>query len=94
MEEMEDEALSYERGEEEEETTHSVCTRQLMDDVNRLKCSKTSTEEVKEVPFDDQINVEGGWRSRESRRASWVCRRRLRAFRRQEDDETVKMKWV
>ena len=32
---MEDEALSYER-EEEEETTHSVCTRQIMDDANRL----------------------------------------------------------
>ena len=36
---MEDEALSYEK-EEEEETTHSVCTRQIMDDANRLKCSK------------------------------------------------------
>ena len=39
MEEMEDEALSCEKG-EEEETTHSVCTRQLMDDANRLKCKK------------------------------------------------------
>ena len=36
---MEDEALSYEK-EEEEETTHSVCTRQIMDDANRLKYSK------------------------------------------------------
>ena len=36
---MEDEALSYER-EEEEETTDNVCTRQIMDDVNQLKCSK------------------------------------------------------
>ena len=36
---MEDEALSYDKG-EEEETTHSVCTRQLMDDANRLKCNK------------------------------------------------------
>jgi len=36
---MEDEALSYGR-EEEEETTHNVCTRQIMDDANRLKCSK------------------------------------------------------
>ena len=39
MEEMEDEALSCEKG-EEEETTRSVCTRQLMDDANRLKCNK------------------------------------------------------
>ena len=31
--------LSYEK-EEEEETTHNVCTRQVMDDANRLKCSK------------------------------------------------------
>ena len=36
---MEDEALSYEK-EEEEETTHSVRTRQIMDDANWLKCSK------------------------------------------------------
>jgi len=39
MEEIEDEALSCEKG-ETEETTHNVCTRQLMDDANRLKCSK------------------------------------------------------
>jgi len=39
MEEVEGEALSCEKG-EEEGTTHSVCTRQLMDDANRLKCSK------------------------------------------------------
>jgi len=39
MKAMEDEALSYEMG-EEEETTHNVCTRQIMDDANRLKCSK------------------------------------------------------
>ena len=36
---MEDEALSYER-EEKEKTTHNVCTRKIMDDANRLKCSK------------------------------------------------------
>ena len=36
---MEGEALSYEK-KEEEETTHSICTRQIMDDANRLKCSK------------------------------------------------------
>ena len=39
MKVREDEALSYEKG-EEEETTHNVCTRQLMDDANQLKCSK------------------------------------------------------
>jgi len=36
---MEDEALSYERG-EKEETAHNVCTRQIMDDANRSKCKK------------------------------------------------------
>ena len=36
---MEGEALSYEKG-EAEETAHSVCTIQLMDDANRLKCNK------------------------------------------------------
>jgi len=36
---MEDEALSYER-DEKEKTTHNVCTRQIMDDANRSKCSK------------------------------------------------------
>ena len=40
---MEDEALSYEK-EEEEETTHIVCTRQIMDDANRLKRSKYQQE--------------------------------------------------
>jgi len=36
---MEDEALSYERG-EKEKTAHNVCTRQIMDDTNRSKCNK------------------------------------------------------
>jgi len=36
---MEDEALSHGRG-EKEKTAHNVCTRQIMDDANRLKCSK------------------------------------------------------
>jgi len=36
---MEDEALSYE-GEEKEKTAHNVCSRQIMDDANRLKCNK------------------------------------------------------
>jgi len=40
MKVMEDETLSYEKGEEEEETTHNICTRQIKDDANRLKCSK------------------------------------------------------
>ena len=33
------EALSYEEG-EIAKTTHNVCTRQLKDDANRLKCRK------------------------------------------------------
>ena len=41
---MKDEALSYEKG-ETEETAHNVCTRQLMDDANRLKCSKYQQKE-------------------------------------------------
>jgi len=36
---MEDEALTYERR-GKEKTAHNVCTRQIMDDANRLKCSK------------------------------------------------------
>ena len=36
---MEDEALSYERR-EKEKTAHNVCTRQIMDDANWLRCSK------------------------------------------------------
>jgi len=36
---MEDEALSYERR-GKGKTAHNVCTRQIMDDANRLKCSK------------------------------------------------------
>ena len=36
---MIDEALSYVEG-EMEKATHSVCTRQLQDDANRLKCKK------------------------------------------------------
>ena len=53
-----------------------------------------STEEVKEVPFDDQMSVEGSWGLRESK--SFVgLQRKLRAFlRRQKDDEIVKMKRV
>jgi len=36
---MEDEALSYERG-GKGKTAHNVCSRQIMDDANRLKCNK------------------------------------------------------
>ena len=49
MKEMEGEALSYERG--EEETTHSVCTRQLMDDANRLKCRKNQQKKERKYLF-------------------------------------------
>jgi len=52
-----------------------------------------SIEEVKEVPFDVQINVEGSWGLRESKSVVGL-QRRLRAFRGQKDDETVKMKGV
>ena len=34
-----DEALSYVEG-EMEKATHNVCTRQLQDDANRLRCRK------------------------------------------------------
>ena len=39
---MEDEALSYDRGEKEKKkkTAQNVCTRQIMDDANRSKCNK------------------------------------------------------
>jgi len=52
-----------------------------------------STEEVKEIPFDDQISVGGSWGLKESKSVVG-SQRRLRAFRRQKDDETVKVKRV
>ena len=64
---MEDEALNYEKG-EAEETAHSVCTRQLMDDANRLKCSKYQ-----------QTNAEGSWGLRELKSVVGL-QRKLRAF--------------
>jgi len=54
---------------------------------------QVSTEEVKEVPFYDQINVEGSWGLRESKSVVGL-QRKLIAFRRQKDDEIVKMKGV
>ena len=63
---MEDEALSYEKEEEEEnnpqrmhQTDNGCC--------ESVKMQQISTEEVKEVPFDDQMSVEGSWRLRELR---------------------------
>ena len=41
---MVDEALSYVEG-EMEKATHSVCTRQLQDDANRLKCKEDQQKE-------------------------------------------------
>jgi len=52
---------------------------------------QVSTEEVKEVPFDDQMSVEGSWRLRELRSVVGL-QRKLSVLRRQRDDETVKMK--
>jgi len=40
---------------------------------------QTSTEEVKGVPFDDQLNAEGGWGSRESKSVVGL-QRKLRAL--------------
>ena len=45
-----DEALSYEEG-EIAKTTHNVCTRQLQDDANRLKCSKTQQKKERKYLF-------------------------------------------
>ena len=44
------EALSYEEG-EIAKTTHNVCTRQLKDDVNRLKCRKNQQKEERKYLF-------------------------------------------
>ena len=41
---MIDEALSYVEG-EMGKATHSVCTRQLQDDANRLKCKENQQKE-------------------------------------------------
>ena len=46
----EDEALSYEKG-EMEKTTHNVCTRQLKDDANRLKCRKNQQKKERKYLF-------------------------------------------
>ena len=44
-----------------------------------VKMQQISTEEVKEVPFDDQMSIEGSWRLRELRSAV-VLQRKLIAF--------------
>ena len=44
-----------------------------------VKMQQISTEEVKEVPFDDQMSVEGSWRLRELRSVVG-SQRKLRAF--------------
>ncbi len=45
-----DEALSYEEG-EIAKTTHNVCTRQLKDDANRLKCRKNQQKKERKYLF-------------------------------------------
>ena len=58
---MIDEVLSYVE-EEMEKATHSVCTRQLQDDANRLKCKKNQQKESryllmirKTIKVDDDL---------------------------------------
>ena len=51
------ENLDAGKSEAKRKTTHNVCSRQLMDDANRLKCSKCQWEEIR-LPFDDQKFVE------------------------------------
>jgi len=51
-----------------------------------------STEEVKEVPFDDQMSVEGSWRLRELRSVVGLQKKTQSVLRMQRDDETVEMK--
>ena len=46
----EDEALSYEKG-ETGKRAHSVCTRQLKDDANRLKCRKNQQKKERKYLF-------------------------------------------
>jgi len=46
----EDKALSYEEG-KIEKTTHNVCTRQLKDDANRLKCRKNQQKKERKYLF-------------------------------------------
>ena len=45
-----DKALSYEEG-EIAKTTHNVCTRQLKDDANRLKCRKNQQKKERKYLF-------------------------------------------
>jgi len=42
--------ISYEEG-EIAKTTHNVCTRQLKDDANRLKCRKNQQEKERKYLF-------------------------------------------
>jgi len=53
---------------------------------------QVSTEEVKEVPFDDQMSVEGSWRLRELRSVVGLQKKTQSVLRMQRDDETVEMK--
>jgi len=50
-----------------------------------------STEEVKEVPFDDQTSVEGSWRLRELTSVVGLQKKTQSVLRMQRDDETVEM---
>ena len=51
-----------------------------------------STEEVKEVPFDDQMSVEGSWGLRELENVVGLQKKTQSVLRMQRDDETVEMK--
>ena len=55
-----DEALSYVEG-EMEKATHNVCTRQLQDDANRLKCRKNQQKKERKYLFYDQKGDEECW---------------------------------
>jgi len=48
-----------------------------------VKMQQISTEEVKKVPFDDQISVEGSWGVRESKSVAGL-QKKLRAFKKAE----------
>ena len=51
-----------------------------------------STEEVKEVPFDDQMSVEGSWGLRELKSVVGLQKKTQSVLRMQRGDETVEMK--
>ena len=73
---MIDEALSYVEG-EMEKATHNVCTRQLQDDANRLKCKKNQQKKESRYLLMIRKTMKDDGDSECWRALRVFCRRRL-----------------